>query len=319
MILYRWQGLSGNFGDELNPILWPRLLPDFFDGDPAVRFLGIGSVLDRRHSPQPVKLVAGTGYGGYQPKPRLEENWIIHWVRGPRTAAMLGLPASLGLGDPAVLVPQVLRLPSARGRDIGFMPHFESACWGAWPQAAEQAGIRLIDPRDHPRDILQAIRGCRLLLSEALHGVIAADALRIPWVAMRPQARIHRAKWFDWGDTMGLRPRFYRLAASTPYEWVHTSLVTRFHTGRVWLARHDRRLSELAFECLVARAAEALRQAANALPQLSKDAALERCQSRMMDAVALIRLQPFGGKYPVSAIAESRTRLQPAGETAYQL
>jgi succinoglycan biosynthesis protein ExoV len=319
VILYRWQGLSGNFGDELNPILWPRLLPEFFDGDPAVRFLGIGSVLDGRHSSQPIKVVAGTGYGGYQRKPRLQENWIIHWVRGPRTAAVLGLPASLGLGDPAVLVPQVLGLPAASGQDIGFMPHFESASWGAWPQAAEQAGVRLIDPRDHPRDIMQAILGCRMLLSEALHGVIAADALRVPWVAMRPLARIHRPKWSDWADTMQLRPRFHRLTASTPYEWAHTSRLTAFHCGRVWLGRQEGRLRQMASERMMARAGEALRLAANTSPQLSTDAALERCQSRMMDAVALIRRQPFGGKYPASAIAEARTHLQPDGETAYQL
>jgi succinoglycan biosynthesis protein ExoV len=78
VILYRWQGPSSNFGDELNTLLWPRLLPGFFDGNPAVSFLGIGSVLDRRHASQAIKLVAGAGYGGYEGKPQLDENWIFH-------------------------------------------------------------------------------------------------------------------------------------------------------------------------------------------------------------------------------------------------
>jgi succinoglycan biosynthesis protein ExoV len=46
MLLYRWQGKARNFGDELNLLIWPRLLPDFFDADPAEMFLGIGSILD---------------------------------------------------------------------------------------------------------------------------------------------------------------------------------------------------------------------------------------------------------------------------------
>ena len=50
MQLYCWRGTAPNFGDELNTLLWPRLLPDFFDDDPAELFLGIGSVLEARHA-----------------------------------------------------------------------------------------------------------------------------------------------------------------------------------------------------------------------------------------------------------------------------
>ena len=88
MQLYRWRGAARNFGDELNTLLWPRLLPGFFDDDPAEQFLGIGLVLDARHNTGAVKLVAGAGYGGYEAPPRLDANWIIHWVRGPRTARL---------------------------------------------------------------------------------------------------------------------------------------------------------------------------------------------------------------------------------------
>ncbi len=106
MQLYRWQGKTRNFGDELNTLIWPRLLPDFFDDDPAEVFLGIGSILDARHAADAVKLAAGAGYGGYEPLPALDASWVIHWVRGPRTARLLGLPESRGLGDPAMLLPQ---------------------------------------------------------------------------------------------------------------------------------------------------------------------------------------------------------------------
>jgi hypothetical protein len=296
VILYRWRGASSNFGDELNTILWPRLLPGFFDGDPAMRFIGIGSVLDQRHPSDVIKLVAGSGYGGYEDRPRLDGSWIVHWVRGPRTAATLGLSPDLALGDPATLVPSAFGLRETQGQDTGFMPHFESASWGAWRQVADLAGMRLIDPRDQPDTILQAIVGCKLLLSEALHGVIVADALRVPWIAMRPIARIHRAKWWDWAETMDLHPRFRHLPATTPVEWVGTSCLRSFHATRVWLNWKEPRPATTTSGRLVAQAALALRLAMKTSPQLSSDTALDRSQSRMLEAINRIRVQPLRGR-----------------------
>ncbi|WP_428539378.1 hypothetical protein [Rhodopila sp.] len=318
MILYRWQGRAANFGDELNTLLWPRLLPDFFDDDPAVRFLGIGSILDRRHASAATKLVAGSGYGGYEAKPVLDRSWIIHWVRGRRTAARLGLEAALALGDPAVLLPRALGLPAACGHDVGFMPHFESAGWGAWQSVAAMAGVRLIDPRDPPPAILQAIRGCGLLLSQALHGVIVADALRVPWVAIRPLAQVHQAKWLDWAEMMALRPRFRDLGASTLLEWAETSRLSGFHLGRVWLERLQPGLANIASERRLAKAALSLRRAAQAAPQLSSDTALDRCQSRMLDAVHALWARPLRAPSMARAVRRTRSCLPASGDSAYQ-
>jgi hypothetical protein len=125
VILYQWRGAHRNFGDELNSVLWPKLLPDFFDQDEATRFLGIGSILDNRHDSDVKKLVAESGYGGYQPRIALDESWIVHWVRGQRTARSLGLPPAAGIGDPASLLPLAGLMPERKNRDVGFMPHFE--------------------------------------------------------------------------------------------------------------------------------------------------------------------------------------------------
>lgn len=313
MILYRWQGVSSNFGDELNTVLWPRLLPDFFDDNPSIRFLGIGSVLDQRHGTDAIKLVAGSGYGGYEPKARLDERWIIHWVRGPRTAATLGLPANLALGDPAALVPRVLGLHATGGSEIGFMPHFESAGRGAWQLAADLAGVRLIDPRGSPLEIMQAIGRCKVLLSEALHGVIVADALRVPWIAIRPLVRVHRAKWVDWADTMEVGIRFQALPASTLSEWTNTlPLGSWLDCGFEGVMPVFQRGAER----LVARAARAVRLAAQVSPQLSADHVLDRCQSRLLDAVQAFRTNPMRG---ASQVARRRTNLRTGAESAYQL
>jgi hypothetical protein len=300
MILYRWQGQARNFGDELNTELWPRLLPDFFDDDAGTVFLGIGSILDGRHTTRARKLVVGSGYGGYEGPPRLDSSWVISWVRGPRTAHMLGLPPETGLGDPASLLPFAGLVDAGTDtgadtrragayRPIGFMPHFESAAHGAWRAASRAAGLRLIDPRDDPAAITAAITGCRLLLSEALHGVIVADALRIPWIAIEPLAPVHRPKWHDWADTLDLRIVFRRLPSSTLLQAAHTSTLANYHLGRRLLARHGERLRCIGGARFLAAAVSALEAAAQATPQLSAAGALERSQIRMLDQVARLK------------------------------
>ena len=310
MMLYQWRGATPNFGGELNSLLWPRLLPGFFDSDPGTRFLGIGSILDDRHGSARIKLVAGSGYGGYESRAVLDRSWIIHWVRGPWTARQLGLPPALGLGDPAALLP-VVGFPepglldavspkagltgAAPGNEIGFMPHFESMAYGAWQQAAPLAGVTLIDPRDDPATVLAAIGRCRTLISEALHGVIVADAMRVPWIAVQPLARIHRAKWWDWAATQDIRLTFRHLPASSLRAWAAASGLAGLHRGRALLDRQDKRLRAAAAAAFTGRAAAALRRVATAQPQLSDDVALDRCQTRMQEQIDILRQHPYRG------------------------
>jgi succinoglycan biosynthesis protein ExoV len=305
MQLYRWRGAVRNFGDELNSVLWPLLLPNFFNEDPAELFLGIGSVLDARHDATAVKLVAGAGYGGYQAPPVLDTSWIVHWVRGPRTARLLGLPESCGLGDPAML----LTSPGDGGAGaLGFMPHFESLARGAWAEATAAAGITLIDPRDDPAAILAAIGNCRMLLSEAMHGVIVADAMRVPWVALRPLAQVHRAKWYDWADSLDLQVHFHKLAASSLPERLHASPLASSHHGRRALDRARSVLACAARRRFIERAARSLTAAAVAPSQLSTATALDRCRSRMLERLDALRRNP---RHPAAST------LRPPGSSAY--
>jgi succinoglycan biosynthesis protein ExoV len=295
MMLYQWRGSHRNFGDELNSLLWPRLLPDFFDQDEATQFLGIGSILDDRHDPGTLKLVAGSGYGGYQPRIALDKSWIVHWVRGRRTARLLGLPPEIGIGDPASLVPLAGFTPPRESRDIGFIPHFESAIRGAWQEVSAVAGATLIDPRDDPLTIIAAIGNCRVIMSEALHGIIVADALGVPWIALRPLARIHRPKWFDWAETLDLAVAFHALCPSTALEQAHLTQLSRFHMGRSVLRRHSARLQSIARQRYIDQAAATLRTIAQAEPQLSRRSALDEAQTRMLEAIAVLRRLPMRG------------------------
>ena len=304
MQLYCWRGTARNFGDELNNLLWPRLLPDFFDDDPAELFLGIGSVIEAPHARGALKVVAGAGYGGYRRPPALNANWIFHWVRGPRTARCLGLPAELGLGDPAMLLDE----RAAGGQAIGFMPHFQSLERGAWTEAAHASGVALIDPRGDPATIVTQIGACRVLLSEAMHGVIVADAMRVPWVALRPIAPVHRAKWHDWADTLKLDLRFHPLAPSSQWERLFARLSSVRHGGRL-IDLAGSALARAARHRLIEQAARSLATAAVVTPQLSRGEALDRCRTRMLERLENLRRHPRMPD-PIS--------LHPCATSAYQ-
>jgi succinoglycan biosynthesis protein ExoV len=195
-----------NFGDEINRILWPRLLPEgLLDEAEDELFFGAGSILKARPDLPGLKHVAGSGYGGYSAPPDLRaENWNILWLRGPMTAETLGVDRKLAICDAAILLRAIPLPEPAASTGIAFMPHFESATRGDWAPVCAAAGITYLDPRAEVDGLLSAIRGAEVVLTEAMHGAIIADALRTPWVPLLPIHPSHRMKWNDWAASLDL-------------------------------------------------------------------------------------------------------------------
>lgn len=122
MKTYYFRDPRGNFGDDLNPWLWGKLVPELLDENPAEILVGIGTILDDRLPPTPVKHILGSGVG-YGKMPQVDERFIFHAVRGYATAAALGLPKDRVITDAAVLVRRVVDvLSSAKHHDFGLMP-----------------------------------------------------------------------------------------------------------------------------------------------------------------------------------------------------
>lgn len=209
MKLYYFGGKDGvtNFGDELNLYLWPRLVPAAFIEDDGTQFVGIGTLLDDRLPPAPRTVVFGAGVGYHGP-PRRDRSWEVYCVRGPLSARALGLPPDAAVTDPAALITRINQ-PATTGRPRwthAFMPHWESEP-DQWPLVCAAAGVGFIDPRWPTGRILEALQCTDVLLTEAMHGAIVADALRIPWVAVHTGPQIKTVKWEDWCRSMELEYR----------------------------------------------------------------------------------------------------------------
>jgi len=282
-----FKGEHSNFGDELNTWLWPQLLPAFFDDDPSVLFLGIGSIIGTQYEAEAKKIVFGTGYSStYHQAPNVHGgDWDVFFVRGPRTARALGLPESFGVGDAAILL-RALDVQSRREpRYVGFMPHWESVPRGNWQTACELAGIRLIDPRAPVERVLTEILGCNVLITEAMHGAIVADALRVPWVPVLPIDSMHWEKWLDWADALCLQFTRHRLLPSSPSEASIATIRQPFLSSiAAGLSRWP--VSALTGKALTYAAAHRLSVLANRDPCLSADKRIESATAQMQEKLS---------------------------------
>ena len=204
MELYYYKG--GNFGDELNPWIWQELIPEIFGDDKETLFLGIGTLINSNVPENVPKIVMGTGVGYVKPV-ALDEKWRFYCVRGPLSARSLGLDKSLSITDPAVLLTQVATDPYASHGHICYMPHHDSLLLADWGDICQKAGLLFLDPRTDAKDLVSKIRGAKLVIAEAMHGAIVADAFRVPWIPVIAYDHILSFKWEDWCQSLGLMYR----------------------------------------------------------------------------------------------------------------
>jgi hypothetical protein len=245
MKIYQLPHVNGNFGDALNGWLWHDLLPQVFDDDASVHFVGIGTILDRHLPRVPLTVVLGTGTGYATPPDDLHADprrWRVYGVRGPLTARILGLPPNAALTDPAILL---ATHPAFREREPGgvvFVPHWKSVQFGQWREACELAGIEFVDPCGDAHAVIRKIAGARKVIAESMHAGIIADAFRVPWVPVVLSREVAPFKWVDWASTVRVPYEPFLLGASSPVEVLRDQVLRRSafgYIGEVVPMRHE--------------------------------------------------------------------------------
>lgn len=222
----RDDGIS-NFGDTLNAWLWPQLIPEVLDEDETEAFVGIGTLINQKLPKRTPKahqrIIFTTGAGKLEAGFALDESYQVYCVRGPLSAQALNLCPTMAIADGAILVRRLVSLNSAKPYSFAYMPHHRQADDG-WAAICQDLGFGFIDPRWPVEKILTAIGQTEVLLSEAMHGAIVADALRVGWIPVVTTSSIYTLKWLDWCQSLNLeyRPIFLPRppAGSTQPSWL---------------------------------------------------------------------------------------------------
>ncbi len=226
MELLYYRDPAGNFGDDLNEMLWRELLPACVWEQTDAVLIGVGSIFNaHRASPGDTEgkrvFVIGSG-AGYGPLPRNWREWNILAVRGPLTAALIGKPEVAATDGAALLakLPGLIRRVPEPDLTL-LVPHHHSASRGAWARVAEELGLTYVDPRWPVETVFALFSRAKLVVTEAMHGAIVADTIRVPWIPVVFAPDALPFKWRDWTLSLGLDYRPVRIAPSSARETMY--------------------------------------------------------------------------------------------------
>ena len=214
-ILY-FKSEKGNFGDDLNPWLWPKIFKETNKLADSY-FLGIGSILhagnlNLKNIAGEKKIVFGTGIrpsNSYE-QFKIDGTWDIKFLRGPLSAKYLGNNYKF-ISDAAYAI-RLLKdfseiQKTEKKYEVSIMPYFHSTNYFNWERIAGDLGFNLISPHSEQgvEHTIREIAASKYLVSEAMHGAILADILRVPWhrfVLTTPYTEGGRVSDFKWNDWM---------------------------------------------------------------------------------------------------------------------
>ncbi len=207
MQLYYYAGFEGvsNFGDELNLFIWNNYLSGIFDDIDDEVFVGIGTLINKRIPKAKRVIIMGSGVGyGELPSPEIISGWEIYCLRGKLSAKKLGVSESLVATDPAILMHKLFSRAVQKKYKFAYMPHWMNMGKG-WEVVCENLGFRLIDPLGSVEDVVKGIQESEIVIAEAMHGAIVADALRVPWIAVHSNfGDYFPFKWEDWCSSLDI-------------------------------------------------------------------------------------------------------------------
>lgn len=148
---------------------------------------------------------SGVGYGAGPPIPPLPDEWEFRAVRGPLSLDALGLSQNTPIIDPAMMLPKIFNYKNIPKNDRPvFVPHHSTIDRHDWEYFCNKVGIEYISPVQDAKEVIKKIASAPLVLAEAMHAAIIADAFRVPWVPVRIGPRFNAFKWQDWAGGMEL-------------------------------------------------------------------------------------------------------------------
>jgi pyruvyltransferase len=232
---YWWREVP-NFGDALAPLLLERFADLHVEWDTVshAQVASIGSVLE--HIP-PLWDGYILGSGMLHENSRLQVHQMksgitaqILALRGPLTARVI--PGDYPLGDPGILADELVGA-QPKLWDLGILPHFTDDELAPRFQGIMPAGtsIKIINPGDHPLEVVRQIGSSRRIVTSSLHGMIVADAFGIP-----RRVEVAKSLTKDGGD---FKFRDYSASIQTKWEPSKMAEASRFRVEDIKFQVYD--------------------------------------------------------------------------------
>ena len=204
-LLVYWYKSNRNFGDELNKILLKSISgkkvifvnPKNFK---SKHLLSIGSILG---SANEGSIIWGSGLISKNVK-LSQKPKKIYAVRGPLTRKELfnqGIECPEVYGDPGLLIPKYYNPSIKKEFEIGIIPHYVDKENLLLNNFKKNKKIKIIDIQDKdPYRFINNVLSCKNIASSSLHGIIIADAYKIPslWLEFSNNITGDNFKFFDY-------------------------------------------------------------------------------------------------------------------------
>ena len=184
--------VKDNWGDALAPVIvsWlsgkePINQRDVFIPAHETVHTTIGSMLGTIDRPR--VSVWGTGFVSADSTPR-GRNYNIAAVRGPLTRSILlkhGIQCPECYGDPALLFPRLYDPGHNPTYKLGIIPHYKERGLPVFAQLAQKENISIIDICGGIKRVADEVNKCEHIISGSLHGLVLADAYKIPTMWLR--------------------------------------------------------------------------------------------------------------------------------------
>ena len=240
LIVFWWNGAEGkNWGDAINPILIKKMsgkdviLPHEvinFKNEPI--YSVIGSILGARSDKN--LIIWGSGF--ISSSGRLKETpYKICAVRGPLTRNIIlsqGIDCPEIYGDPALLYPLYYNPIIKQKYKLGIIPHFLDQNHYALNMFKNHPDIIIIDILSEINEFVDAICNCEHIASSSLHGIIAADAYKIPsiWMILSDDIGGDRFKFYDYFMSVGRKnEKPFIMTENTSLQ----NIYDQFHTYKI--------------------------------------------------------------------------------------
>lgn len=182
-IKLHWAKSKPNFGDWLSPKIVECVSgrPVRYAAMDECDLVAIGSLLQRVKNRFWTRKIHVWGTGFIEDGGAARNRHYIHAVRGPGTLARLG-EKIVPFGDPGLLADRLLDGSSiAKKHRVSVIPHYkDKSSKGLQAFCEMNPDANVIDVFADAETVLTDIAASHCVVSSAMHGLIASDALAVP-------------------------------------------------------------------------------------------------------------------------------------------